>query len=176
VTEDGFYVFGIRKRKTYDIPAVIVSRSRPEKFFLTCQIGRFCHFYWQILTLPKLYEKPIQGRVNLVGDSRGKNGKLITQILQELTTAFTKFFILGTQYLDRVRRTTNWLPPYNEMRCVNFTRSRESVHSYGRIIGCRSSYRKLSEALMRPHALISPFLSRKGFRERIELAAGTGRY
>jgi len=25
----------------------------------------------------------------------------------ELTTAFTKFFILGTQYLDRVRPTTN---------------------------------------------------------------------
>jgi len=46
------------------------------------------------------------------------------------------------------------------MRCVNFTRSRESAHSYGRIIGCRSLYRKLSEALKRPHALISPFLPR----------------
>jgi len=31
----------------------------------------------------------------------------ITQTLQELTNALTKFFILGTQYLDRVRRTTN---------------------------------------------------------------------
>jgi len=31
----------------------------------------------------------------------------ITQTLQELAPAFTKFFIFGTQYLDRVRRTTN---------------------------------------------------------------------
>jgi len=100
----------------------------------------------------------------------------ITQTLQELTTALTKLFILGTQYLDRVRRITNWLPPCNKTRCVNFTRSRESAHSYGRIIGCRSSYRKLSEAVTRPHALTSPFLSRKGFRERIELAPGRGRF
>jgi len=48
-----------------------------------------------------------------------------------------------------------------ETRCVNFTRRREGAHSYGRIIGIRSSYRKLSQAFMRPHALISPFLSRK---------------
>jgi len=60
------------------------------------------------------------------------------------------------------------ITPCNEMRCVNFTRSRESAHSYGRIIGCRSSYRKLSEAVTRPHALISPFWSKKRFRERIE--------
>jgi len=52
----------------------------------------------------------------------------------------------------------------NEMRCVNFTKSRESAHSYGRNIVCRSSYRKLSEAVTRPHAQISPFWSRKGFR------------
>jgi len=62
------------------------------------------------------------------------------------------------------------------MRCVNFTGSRESAHSYGWIIECRSSYRKLLEDATRPHALISPFWSRKGFRERIEFTAGTGRF
>jgi len=48
----------------------------------------------------------------------------ITQTWQELTTAFTKFFILGTQYLDRVRRTTNWLPPctvlYSSVRAKRY--------------------------------------------------------
>jgi len=77
VTEGGFYAFRITKRKTYDIPAVIVSRSRPDKIFLTGQIEGFCHFYWQILHLPKFGEKLIQGRVNRVGDSRGENGNLI---------------------------------------------------------------------------------------------------
>jgi len=69
-----------------------------------------------------------------------------------LITAFTKFLIFGTQYLDRVRRTTNWLPPCKVMRC------------------------KLSEAVTRPNALISPFWSKKGFKKRIELDANTGRF
>jgi len=72
VTEGGFYVFRITKRKTYDIPAAIVSRSRPEKIFLTGQIGSFCLFYWQILHLPKFGERPIQERDNRVRDLRGK--------------------------------------------------------------------------------------------------------
>jgi len=45
---------------------------------------------------------------------------------------------------------------------VNFKSSRESAYSYGRIIECRL-YRKLSEAVARPHSLISPFWSRTGF-------------
>jgi len=65
VTEVEFYVIRITKRRTYDIPAVIVSRSRPEKIFFTGQTGRFCHFYWQILHLPKFGEKLIQGCVTV---------------------------------------------------------------------------------------------------------------
>jgi len=56
---------------------------------------------------------------------RGCWARWITQTLQELTTAFTKFF----------------------------------KHLFGRIIGCRSSYCKLSEAVTWPHALTSPFWS-----------------
>jgi len=71
---------------------------------------------------PHIERSPPLTLVNLYVNGREKDtrsfGKLpiiwtcnlflwITQTLQELTNAFTKFFILGNQYLDRVKRTTN---------------------------------------------------------------------